>query len=326
MSTIPEETYSASQEEVSTACQLLLDAFDRYIYNDLPTHLLRISDMTLVTRDEIWEIFQPKIKAIAREIIQWERRWVGWCERIIERYLKYAIFSHRWGIREPLFYQLSSERHGRKPTPAGPGYEKLVKFCEKAKEYGCEYVWSDTCCINKESSSELEEAIRSMYRWYECAEVCIVYLAQSSSLEDFGTEPWFTRGWTLQELLAPTRIRFYGKDWTPLCAGDDEDSGKDEGDEEFPQSANDKDADSILDALCNVTGITPQDMRYFRPSCSKVPERMRWASKRKTTRIEDVAYSLMGIFDVSMPIAYGEGERAFYRLLEVIAQSLLRKN
>ncbi|KIJ62408.1 hypothetical protein HYDPIDRAFT_114504 [Hydnomerulius pinastri MD-312] len=317
MRTVPKKKSFACHDEVSTARQLLLDAFDRYVYNHLPTHLLRISDMTLVTRDEIWEVFQPKINAITDAVIKEGLRscWVR--QETIRRYLKYAILSHRWGVREPQFYVLSSQRHGQKPTPAGPGYEKLVRFCEKAKKYGCEYVWSDTCCINKESSPELEEAIRSMYRWYEGAEVCIVYLAQSSSLEDFGAEPWFTRGWALQELLAPKRMRFYGKDWKPLCTGDEED----EGDEESPQSANDKDNRSILDAISNVTGITQQNIQNFRPSCSMVAVRMRWASKRKTTRIEDVAYSLMGIFDVSMPIAYGEGERAFYRLLEVIAQT-----
>ncbi|KIJ58275.1 hypothetical protein HYDPIDRAFT_34346 [Hydnomerulius pinastri MD-312] len=355
MSTVPKIESSAErkklQEEVSTERQLLLDAFDNYVYNNLPTHLLRISDMTLVTRGEIWDMFQPKMKAVTDTDIEkalrsyeatrnpsnsrsfWgrvsrifnppevrEEFMVKWREGTIRRYLKYAIFSHRWDIGEPLFYELSSKRHGQKPTPVGLGYQKLVKFCEKAKKYGCEYVWSDTCCINKESSSELDEAIRSMYRWYQRAEVCIAYLAQSSSLEDFGREPWFTRGWTLQELLAPKRMRFYGKDWKPLCTSDDEDDEEDEGDEESPQSANDKDNHSILDAIGNVTGISRGDVQDFFPSCIGVPERMRWASKRKTTRIEDVAYSLMGIFDVSMPIAYGEGDRAFYRLLEVIAQ------
>jgi hypothetical protein len=212
---------------------------------------------------------------------------------------------------------MSSKVHGRRPTPEGLGYKKLRGFCEKSKEYGCEYLWSDTCCINKESSSELEEAVRSMYRWYRDAFVCIVYLAKSSSVKDFSREPWFTRGWTLQELLAPERIRMYGKDWSPVCpAAEDVRGGND-----FP-FPNDKLSHFMLHSISKVTHIYHVNIRDFnsRSPHLMVSTKMRWASKRKTTRIEDIAYSLLGIFDIMMPIAYGEGERAFQRLLEAIAQ------
>ena len=212
---------------------------------------------------------------------------------------------------------MSSKVYGQRSAPDGLGYEKLRRFCEKAKEYGCEYVWSDTCCINKESSSELEEAIRSMYRWYRDAFVCIVYLAKSSTIKDFAREPWFTRGWTLQELLAPERIRMYGKDWSPVCPEAKEVRGGD--DFPFP---NDKLSSFMLRCISKVTHIYSANIRDFnsRSPYLMVSTKMRWASKRKTTRIEDIAYSLLGIFDIMMPIAYGEGERAFQRLLEVIAQ------
>ncbi|KAF9236122.1 hypothetical protein BU15DRAFT_50492, partial [Melanogaster broomeanus] len=199
-------------------------------------------------------------------------------------------------------------RRRRKRFPDGPGFQKLLRFCEKAKsDYGCVYVWSDTCCIDKTSSAELEEAIRSMFRWYRNAEVCIVYLAESYTMEDFDSEPWFTRGWTLQELLAPLVVRFYNKDWEPLCP-------------HWLKSSNDKQNTEMQDAIERVTRIPRKELEQFRPGCGRVYEKMVWASKRQTTRVEDIAYSLIGIFDVSMPIAYGEGMWAFYRLTEVIAQ------
>lgn len=156
-----------------------------------------------------------------------------------------------------------------------------------------------------------------MYRWYRDAFVCIVYLAKSSSVKDFPQEPWFTRGWTLQELLAPERLRMYGKDWRPVCP-----RAKDvQGNDDFP-FPNDKLSDFMLHAISKVTHIYPTNIQDFnlRSPHLMVATKMRWASKRNTTRIEDIAYSLLGIFDIMMPIAYGEGERAFQRLLEAIAQ------
>lgn len=197
-----------------------------------------------------------------------------------------------------------------KPTPSGPGYDKLRHLCEKAQtDFQCRYVWSDTCCINKESSSELDEAIRSMYRWYSLANVCIVHLAQSSTVDDFEREPWFTRGWTLQELLAPNVVRFYGKDWNPISAQ--------------VHAHGDKDNEVITRAITRVTGIPDVHLRRFNPSCALVAEIMTWSAKRKTTRIEDRAYSLLGLFNVSIPIAYGEGHRAFYHLMVALANECL---
>ncbi|KIJ19550.1 hypothetical protein PAXINDRAFT_69577, partial [Paxillus involutus ATCC 200175] len=237
---------------------------------------------------------------------------------MISTRIKYAIFSHRWGSKEPSFSDMSSATtttpmsrwKGKKKIsfPDGPGFQKLLRFCEKAKsDYGCVYVWSDTCCIDKTSSAELEEAIRSMFRWYRNAEVCIAYLAESSTTEDFEYEPWFTRGWTLQELLAPLVVRFYNRDWQPLCT-------------HWLPGTNDKQNTEMQDAIERVTRIPHKDLQQFQPGYGRVYEKMVWASKRRTTRVEDIAYSLLGIFDVSMPIAYGEGMWAFHRLMEVLAQ------
>jgi hypothetical protein len=214
---------------------------------------------------------------------------------IVKDTVKYAVFSHRWlDSGEPTFYDILKSF---KPY----GYDKLVKFCEKANEYGCRLAWSDTCCINKDSSTELEEAIRSMFKWYRDAYVCIAYLSDTTSIDDLHEDVWFTRGWTLQELLAPWRMKFYGANWIPLTS-----------------NINDKENMELMAALSGATRIPLDDLRHFQPGTKNVHQKMMWASTRTTTRIEDVAYSLIGIFDVTMMIAYGEGKRAFHRLMEAI--------
>ena len=255
--------------------------------------------MRLISRDELAAILKPEniTEADISKYGGWSRQ-SAIESKVVPNLLKYAILSHRWGKSEPTFQNLKLGRC------EGVGYEKLRHFCAKAKEYGCDLVWSDTCCINKESSSELDEAIRSMYRWYRDAHICIVYLAQSESLEMLGSDEWFVRGWTLQELLAPLRIKFYGPAWTPLT-----------------QNSNDKNDVSVISALSQVTNIPLNDLCNFRPGPDRAWEKMTWAASRKTTRIEDVAYSLIGIFDISMTIAYGEGDRAFKRFMAELIQN-----
>ncbi|KIJ11861.1 hypothetical protein PAXINDRAFT_24901, partial [Paxillus involutus ATCC 200175] len=217
----------------------------------------------------------------------------------IRNVAKYAIFSHRWlNEGEPSFQDMLQEQ-----TPTGPGYDKFTRFCKIANSYGCLFAWTDTCCINKESSTELEEAIRSMFRWYSNAHVCIAYLADSSSPEDFKNDVWFTRGWTLQELLAPKMVRFFGAGWQYL--GDRDDIGN---------------GGKFTALISAVTTIPVVDLQRFRPGRDRVHEKMRWAARRKTTRVEDVAYCLLGIFDVSLTVAYGEGKQAWTRLMEAIIQ------
>ncbi|KIJ66922.1 hypothetical protein HYDPIDRAFT_108890 [Hydnomerulius pinastri MD-312] len=285
----------------------VLDYFNQYVYNKMPTHVVYIPEMKLVSRDDVKRIYKGRIEALTQKDIEHQANCSSWKKQsrqfvireMVENIVKYAIFSHRWlDEGEPTFQEMSGGIGGR-----GPGYDKLTKFCEKAKKHGCDLAWSDTCCIDKSSSAELEEAIRSMFRWYRNAHVCIAYLAQTTSVEDFRSEVWFTRGWTLQELLAPEKMKFYGKEWTALG-----------------NSANDKDDRTIMNALEWATEIPMEDLQWFSPGTRRVREKMAWASKRQTTRIEDIAYSLIGIFDVNMPVAYGEGEWAFHHLMEVIVQ------
>ncbi|KIJ62086.1 hypothetical protein HYDPIDRAFT_114928 [Hydnomerulius pinastri MD-312] len=228
---------------------------------------------------------------------------------IIEEIGKYAIFSHRWlPIGEIIFGKISGEitlAHLAglcTPSELG-GLEKLRQFCTKARELGCSLAWADTCCIDKTSSSELDEAIRSMFRWYRSAHICVIYLAGSTALEDMEDDAWFKRGWTLQELLAPARIKFFSKDWEPLC-----------------QSENDKLNPEITRRIERKTTIPESQLRDFQPAPHDIPIRMAWAANRVTTRVEDRAYSLIGIFDVNLIIAYGEGKSAFGRLMEAIYQ------
>ncbi len=181
--------------------------------------------------------------------------------------------------------------------------EKVRMSCRVARLAGFSLVWLDSCCIDKASSAELSEAINSMYEWYECATLCFVYLADVDDQEDaaaprsaFRTSNWHYRGWTLQELIAPRHHVFLSRRWEIMGT-----------------------KLSLARALAEVTGISLAVLHHEQ-SVDQVPvaQRMYWASRRRTTRVEDQAYSLMGIFGVHMPTIYGEGRNAFVRLQEEI--------
>ncbi|OCT46825.1 hypothetical protein CLCR_01935 [Cladophialophora carrionii] len=202
----------------------------------------------------------------------------------------YAILSHTWGKEEVLFQDLGTADYKRKE-----GHRKIEDCCAQAEADGFEYAWMDTCCIDKRSSSELSEAINSMFRWYSEAHVCYVHLSDVDNdplSSSFKNSRWWTRGWTLQELLAPTHVVFYDGLWREIGT-----------------------KMSMLDQIVVITGISrrhlsdPASVNY---ECAA--EKMLWASRRETTRIEDIAYCLMGIFGIHMPLLYGEGPRAFQRL------------
>ena len=224
-----------------------------------------------------------------------------------ERKIKYAILSHRWQDEEVSFRDMQDLAVATKRK----GFAKIKKSCELAlkEEDKCQYVWIDTCCINKESSADLSEAINSMFRWYEASAVCYAHLldvqadvsgqiAVEQQIED---SVLFKRGWTLQELLAPSKVRFYNHHWITLGT-----------------------KQTLAELLTKATGIDESILSGRVPISNRsVAQRMSWASKRKTTRKEDRAYCLLGIFDVNMPLLYGEGgKKAFLRLQEeIIKQS-----
>ncbi|KAF9469415.1 hypothetical protein BDZ94DRAFT_1244395 [Collybia nuda] len=199
----------------------------------------------------------------------------------------------------------------------GPGFSKLDHFCSIARNvYGCDWAWSDTCCINKSDLSELDESIRSMFRWYRGATVCIVHLGGTrlsdfqSDLSEFkflAKDAWFSRGWTLQELLAPKMVKFYDRDWTSL-------SGWAYGQRDDVKS----DKELFLEELASITKIPVLDLLDYTPGVDRVRERMSWAAKRRTSRVEDRAYSLFGVFGVSFTVAYGSQHEAFLQLQKEI--------
>ena len=200
----------------------------------------------------------------------------------------YGILSHRW--RDEITFQ----DVGQINDGAGDGYKKVREACSIAREYGFEYIWIDTCCIDKTSSTELSEAINSMYRWYEESGVCFTYLDDVPS-KDISKSEWFTRGWTLQELIAPSVVIFLDETWEEIGT-------------KF----------SLRKKISDITRIPEDILQGGDLQTASIAQRMSWASNRETKRIEDIAYCLMGIFGVNMPMLYGEGGRAFIRLQEEI--------
>ncbi|KAL5322914.1 hypothetical protein ACEPPN_010893 [Leptodophora sp. 'Broadleaf-Isolate-01'] len=206
----------------------------------------------------------------------------------------YAILSHTWGDNEVSFQDMADVKRARKKQ----GFSKIQRTCQLALDRNIEYAWVDTCCIDKSSSAELTEAINSMFHWYKQSHICFVFLSDLLSIEYLYSCRWFTRGWTLQELIASEEIEFYDAGWNLVGTND-----------------------SLRGSLAEITGIDEEilndsDMLQTVP----VARRMSWASSRRTTRVEDLAYCLFGIFDVNLPLIYGEGQKAFLRLQEAIAQ------
>jgi len=220
-------------------------------------------------------------------------------EYVGDQFPKYAILSHCWGIGEVTFQDINGPNWRNMP-----GYAKIDYASRQSESDGIDYVWVDTCCIDKSSSAELSESINSMYRWYQKSAVCYAYLEDVTSIFsevnlenlEFRCSRWFTRGWTLQELIAPATVLFFGKDWIYL--------------------GNKSNLSSLISSITRIHEVVVRDP--YAVSRVSVAKRMSWAASRETTRIEDVAYSLLGIFDVNMPLLYGEGEKAFIRLQEEI--------
>ncbi len=208
---------------------------------------------------------------------------------------KYAVLSHRWSTASEDEISYADIAESRDISHKA-GFAKFQGFCNLAAELGCRYAWDDTCCINKGDLSEMSEAINSMYRWYQISHICIVYLEDVVEKNKMMDSLWFNRGWTLQELIGPRAANFYDRDWNIIGTKAE-----------------------LLSSLSSKTGI-PESVLSHKTELSKcsVAQRMSWAAARETTRIEDRAYSLLGIFGVSMLQNYGEREKAFLRLQRAI--------
>jgi hypothetical protein len=204
---------------------------------------------------------------------------------------RYAILSHTWEKDEVSFQEWQLPHRGSHKS----GYSKIMSACAQAMEHRLNYLWVDTICIDKTSSAELSEAINSMFAWYRNSTFCYAYLVDVSDVESLCSSRWFTRGWTLQELLAPRKLRFYSCDWDFLGKRSD-----------------------LSIEVAQITGIRHAFVMGSPVQRASVAERMSWLSRRKTTRVEDMAYCMLGIFDLNIPLLYGEGPKAFLRLQEEI--------
>ncbi|KAI0143660.1 hypothetical protein GGR57DRAFT_483674 [Xylariaceae sp. FL1272] len=228
-----------------------------------------------------------------------------------------AILSHRWlgdEIKLQEIHQYENElRSGRRPL-SSPQVDKIRGACQIARSKGFKSLWMDTCCIDKTDAREYAEAINSMFAWYRESKLCITYLSDVrkpesgftngpdafKSVTRKGPSLWFSRGWTLQELLAPRELEFYDMDWNYI--------------------GNKR---QLAGAIAEITGIDARFLtgeRHIAEACIAV--KMSWMARRQTTFPEDMAYSMIGIFNINMPFVYGEtGPRAFRRLQETLLAS-----
>ncbi|KIK32608.1 hypothetical protein CY34DRAFT_814180 [Suillus luteus UH-Slu-Lm8-n1] len=228
-------------------------------------------------------------------------------KEVVRRNLQYAMLSHRWEGREPLLQDIQGKSVYDSELDSVSGMTKLRSFCETARGAGHNWAWSDTCCIDKSNNVELHESVNSMFVWYHHSALTIIYLSDvppSSKSGALAKSVWNTRGWTVQEFIAPKVILFYQNNWTLYL--DD-------------RTPNHKESVAIMQELKNATGIDQSAVVAFRPSMNGAREKLHWASTRVTTRQEDIAYSLFGMFGVRLSVDYGEKQdNALGRLLQEI--------
>ena len=228
-------------------------------------------------------------------------------EREVAEYYRYATFSHKWEENEPLFekvihivvYDLDESLT----------HDKLQMFCKIVRESGFHWAWSDTCCINKADHFVLQEALVTMFKWYEGSSLTIVLLRGVRSPPkrgDLVKSIWNTRAWTFQEYHASKVVRFYTEDWKPYLNLD------------IP---NHKESPEIIAEMEEATGVSAQALMALQPGLNDIREKLRLASTRETTRVEDAAYSLLGIFSMSLGVVYGEGDKALGRFLAQLLTS-----
>ncbi|KAF1817413.1 HET-domain-containing protein [Eremomyces bilateralis CBS 781.70] len=209
---------------------------------------------------------------------------------------RYAILSHTWGEEEVTLQRLNSATYA---DWSRPQFSKIAMSCDLARGDGHQWIWIDTCRIDKTSSAELSEAINSMFLRYHGSRICYVYLVDVPDGDDphqessaFSRSRWFTRGWTLQELIAPESVEFYTIDWQYVGSRED-----------------------LSDVISQVTGIF-EDFLQLHLKLGTLPasRKMSWAARRKIALVEDVTYCLLGLFGIHIPLLYGEGTNAFRRL------------
>ena len=219
---------------------------------------------------------------------------------------EYAILSHRWQSPE-ISFQTLNPAELRDSSRKTPQLDKIRNACAKAckRSPPLQWLWIDTCCIDKKNAVEETQSINSMFAWYYRATVCYAYLfdvdESAPPQQTFPKSVWFTRGWTLQELLAPRNMEFYGCNWKLMGT-----------------------KQSLADVLA-LPSVTRIDKRYLTGQASfktaSVATRMGWMAGRTTSVVEDIAYSMLGILNLNMAVQYGEGAKAFIRLQRTLMET-----
>ncbi|KAG6329886.1 hypothetical protein ID866_9203 [Astraeus odoratus] len=313
----PNQTPTLQSTIAPAARQLIYSAVQDVLHN-IPPRLLNTKTGVLHTKEQMITQFYESAEHMALATFLNEGGVLDsdqhsnskHLRESIAAYFQYATLSHRWGANEPTLEGVFG-RDSIYKIPDTEGLIKLRKFCLTAAEHGYSWAWTDTCCIDKTNSVELQQAIGSMFLWYQKSGLTIVHLYDvppSSSSDAFTSSVWFRRGWTLQELLAPNTVLFYTKDWTPYMSS---------------KALNHKEDALLLNELESATGIPSKHLIKFRAGVDDAREKLQWATGRRTTQAEDLAYSLFGIFDLHLPVLYGEGkEKSLGRLLqEVLSRS-----
>ena len=223
--------------------------------------------------------------------------------REVKKFYRYVMLSHRWQLNEPTFQQVENTPIYK--LPASPTICKLQNFCKLVVTLQFQWAWSDTCCINQLDKGVQQESLVAMFRWYRGSSLTIVHLlgvlSESQEVGSLWKSIWNTRGWTYQEYLASRVVQFYTEDWKPYLG---------------LNVFNHKESPVILSEMEHAMNFATQELNTLRPGFDRAREKLYLASMRQTTREEDIAYSLFGIFNVALPVIYGEGNQAVGRLLE----------
>ena len=226
-------------------------------------------------------------------------------EKEVKQFYRYVMLSHTWHFHEPMFQMV--ENISIYALLESPGNNKVQRFCELVRSLHFQWAWSDTCCINRQDEGVLHEAVVAMFRWYRGASLTIIHLlgvlSDSQVIGCLWRSIWITRGWTYQEYIASKVVQFYTEDWKPYLGLD---------------MFNHKESPTILSEMGQAMNLASQELATLQPGLDRVREKLYLASGRRTTREEDIAYSLFGIFEVPIPVIYGEGNQAVGRLLEYI--------
>ncbi|KAF8548112.1 hypothetical protein OG21DRAFT_1607087 [Imleria badia] len=268
---------------------------------DLPRVLVNTASGRLLDKSEQASMFESSSGFMALVSSMTTNIDTAQIKHEVAQYYRYATFSHTWEENEPLFekaihivvYDLEKSFT----------HDKLQMLCKIVRDAGFNWAWSDTCCINKHDHGVLQEALVAMFKWYQGSALMIVFLRgvrSPSKRGDLARSIWNSRAWTFQEYYAAKVVRFYTEDWKPYMNLD------------IP---NHKESPEIISEMEEATGISAGALRVLRPGPNGIREKLFLASRRKATFVEDAAYSLIGIFAISLPIIYGEGDKALGRLL-----------